>query len=473
MKPLSSFAETVWWLVRTAVTIVIALLLVRALIEYVPALEVFPPARALLRWWDPLMTDLLQPFGLAWSHDIRSLGLPAVAVALILLRTMFDDIFSSLFRPRTLRKSKLPVAVQDALAADAPPPVFDSRGQVTDTQPPGPPPVTTLGPGPAVMRTGSQQRPSLPMDPNADPNATMIKPAVTTTSVSSSGTRFSPLQKAAAPASRIGRFDLVEELGRGAMGVVYKGLDPMIGRTVAIKTISAVGTGADVDEYRARFLVEARSAGRLNHPGIVSVYDVTDDESGRPSLVLEYVAGTPFDKLLSGKTLNLMQALDVVAQVARALDYAHSNGVIHRDVKPANIMVTADHHAKLSDFGIAKIDGTTMTVVGQVLGTPAFMSPEQCTGGHVDARSDIFSLGAVLYAACTGERPFAGTTFTAVAYKVVHEQAVPPTQVNPELPADLDRIVARCLAKEPADRYASAGQVAADLDHLKSQPGPS
>ena len=247
----------------------------------------------------------------------------------------------------------------------------------------------------------------------------------------------------------------------------------MIGRTVAIKTISAVGTGADVDEYRARFLVEARSAGRLNHPGIVSVYDVTDDESGRPSLVLEYVAGTPFDKLLSGKTLNLMQALDVVAQVARALDYAHSNGVIHRDVKPANIMVTADHHAKLSDFGIAKIDGTTMTVVGQVLGTPAFMSPEQCTGGHVDARSDIFSLGAVLYAACTGERPFAGTTFTAVAYKVVHEQAVPPTQVNPELPADLDRIVARCLAKEPADRYASAGQVAADLDHLKSQPGPS
>ena len=270
-------------------------------------------------------------------------------------------------------------------------------------------------------------------------------------------------------AAKLGRYEILGELGHGAMGTVYKASDPKIGRTVAIKTLSATGMAAsELEQYRARFLVEAKSAGRLNHPHVVAVHDVTDDDQGKPCLVLEFVEGTTLDRLVADEHLSLPRLLELIAQIARALAYAHAHGIIHRDVKPANIMVTVDGRAKLSDFGIAKLEGTTMTIAGQVMGTPAFMSPEQCTGSTLDNRSDIFSLGAVLYTLVAGEKPFPGDTFTSVAYKVVHTTQLPVRDFNPTLPEQLDTILAKCLSKDPQSRYASADLLASDLESLRA-----
>ncbi|MGH8482569.1 MAG: serine/threonine-protein kinase, partial [Nevskiaceae bacterium] len=174
------------------------------------------------------------------------------------------------------------------------------------------------------------------------------------------------------------------------------------------------------------------------------------------------------DRLVLEEQLPFTRLLELLSQVARALAYAHGHGIVHRDVKPANIMVTRTGQAKLSDFGIAKLEGTSMTIAGQVMGTPAFMSPEQCTGAGIDHRSDIFSLGAVLYTLCAGDKPFPGDSFTTVAYKVVHTAPVPVREVNPALPEQLDAILGRCLAKNRDERYASADVLAADLEILRS-----
>jgi serine/threonine-protein kinase len=183
--------------------------------------------------------------------------------------------------------------------------------------------------------------------------------------------------------------------------------------------------------------------------------------------VLEFVEGRTLDKITSKSRLPLPVALDYVSQIARALAYAHNQGIIHRDVKPANIMITASGQAKLSDFGIAKIEGTTLTVAGQVLGTPAFMSPEQCRGASIDHRSDIFSLGAVLYLLSTNVRPFPGDTFTSVAYQVVHNEQLAVNEVDPGLPSALQGMIARCLMKNAEARYPSAAQLADELDALR------
>jgi tRNA A-37 threonylcarbamoyl transferase component Bud32 len=410
MKSLS----TLRWLLRTAFVLVVGLLLLRALIEFVPALQGAPLFRALVRSWDPLLSDLVESVGLSWSKEVRSLLLPGVAVALILLRTLLEDVFERLFSPKK-------------------------------------PAAGAAGAGATIIARGSP---------------------VTSTAFRAPGAPAAG-GDAGAPAT-IGRYQILGELGHGAMGVVYKAQDPKIGRTVAIKTLSAAGLGADMDQYRARFLVEAKSAGRLNHPNIVAVHDVTDDEQGRPCLVLEFVEGTTLDRLVLEEQMPLARLLELVAQIARALAYAHANGIIHRDVKPANIMVTKAGQAKLSDFGIAKLEGTSMTIAGQVMGTPAFMSPEQCTGTGVDHRSDIFSLGAVLYTLCSGEKPFPGDTFTTVAYKVVHTTPVPVREVNPALPEQLDAILGRCLAKAKDGRYSSADVLASDLEILRSTlPAPA
>jgi serine/threonine-protein kinase len=268
---------------------------------------------------------------------------------------------------------------------------------------------------------------------------------------------------------KIGRFEILEELGRGSMGAVYKARDPQIGRVVAIKIIlSAHLASEDLEQYRQRFQREAQAAGRLSHPGIVTIHDIAEDESGQPYLVMEFVEGTPLDKVLSqGQRLPLEQALETGIQVARALDYAHRRGVIHRDIKPANILLTAEGGAKIADFGIAKLAGTQMTQAGQVMGTPAFMSPEQFSGAAVDARSDLFSLGAVLYWMFTGQRPFAGDTFTSMSFKIVYAPHTPARQVQPGLPEALDTVLGRALAKNPADRYASCAELASDLEALR------
>jgi len=278
-------------------------------------------------------------------------------------------------------------------------------------------------------------------------------------------------------AERIGRYEILEELGRGAMGAVYKARDPQIGRTVAVKVVLTANLSpAEMDEYKQRFYREAQAAGQMSHPNIVTIHDIAEDASGHPYLVMEFIEGTTLDRLLfpGSERLSLNHSLDIGIHMASALDYAHARGVIHRDIKPANILITTDGRAKLTDFGIAKLAGSQLTQVGQVMGTPAFMSPEQFTGAAVDSRTDIFSLGGVLYWVLTGEKPFPGDTITAIIFKMLHSNPVPARQLNPALPAEIEPILARCLTKSPDERYQKAEELAADLEALKTKrPGPS
>ena len=254
------------------------------------------------------------------------------------------------------------------------------------------------------------------------------------------------------------------------MGVVYRAHDPQIDRLVAIKTISLIGQEIDEDrEYRERFALEARAAGRLSHPGIVTIFDVGEDaETGDPYIVMEYVAGRSLNKILAGNVkLPLGAALRLTQELAEALSYAHAQGVIHRDIKPANILVTTDGHAKIADFGIAKLNQAHLTLPGEVLGSPAYMAPEQLTGEGVDARSDLFSLGVILYSLLTGYKPFQGNSATTVCFKVVHHEPLPVTALDSELPPELGTVVSRAMAKNPAERYQSGREMAADIQKLR------
>lgn len=269
----------------------------------------------------------------------------------------------------------------------------------------------------------------------------------------------------------IGRYEILGEIGRGAMGVVYKARDPHIDRTVAIKTISLFDLeAADDQEFRERFQQEARTAGRLSHPGIVAIFDVgSDPETNAPYIVMEYVAGSSLSKLLledHGK-MPLDPALQIVQEVAEALDYAHSEGVTHRDVKPANILLTADGHAKLADFGIARLDQSHLTLPGRLLGSPAYMAPEQMKGEATDGRSDLFSLGVVLYRLSTGYRPFQGNSTATVCYKLLRQDPLPPSALNSELPFELDDFLSRAMAKEPEQRFQTGKEMALAIQSLR------
>ncbi|MFY9658991.1 MAG: serine/threonine-protein kinase, partial [Terriglobales bacterium] len=242
---------------------------------------------------------------------------------------------------------------------------------------------------------------------------------------------------------RFGRYEILTELGSGAMGVVYKARDPKINRVVAVKTISLAGQPPEEErEYRQRFVREAEAAGRLSHPGIVTIFDVGEEpETRAPYIVMEFVGGQSLDKLLSrdSHTLSVETALQLTSELAEALDCAHAQGVVHRDLKPANILLTEDGHAKIADFGVAKLNLSNQTLAGRTLGTPAYMSPEQLNGEAVDGRSDLFSLGVVLYTMLTGHRPFQGNSAITVSFKVVNRDPIPATLLNAELPEGLDR----------------------------------
>lgn len=272
---------------------------------------------------------------------------------------------------------------------------------------------------------------------------------------------------------RLGRYEIVDELGRGAMGVVYKARDPKIDRFVALKTISLAGQEPDAErEYRERFFFEAQAAGRLVHPGIVTIFDVSEEpERHDPYIVMEYIAGQSLAKLLSGekKKLSFSNSLRLTEELAEALDYAHAQGVVHRDMKPANILVTEDGHAKITDFGIAKLNLAHLTVPGQVLGTPAYMSPEQLEGDQVDGRSDLFSLGVILYSMITGYRPFQGNSATTVCFKVANREPVPATALDSELPPELDTVLTRAMAKDPAQRYQRGTEFAEAIRELRER----
>jgi serine/threonine-protein kinase len=271
-------------------------------------------------------------------------------------------------------------------------------------------------------------------------------------------------------APQLGRYQIAAEIGRGAMGVVYKAHDPVLGRTVAVKTVNMALERDEAAQYEARFLQEARAAGGLNHPGIVTIYDI--GKSGEVAyMAMEFVEGAELRTMLqAGKPLPLAQALPVAAQVAEGLAYAHSQGVVHRDVKPANIMVTAGGGVKIMDFGIARMRSSEVqTQTGAALGSPKYMSPEQVLGKRADHRSDIFSLGVILYEMVAGAAPFGGENINALMYQIVHFAPPAPSTLNPAVPELLDYVVAKMLAKSLEERYQDASDVARDLRECERQ----
>jgi eukaryotic-like serine/threonine-protein kinase len=265
---------------------------------------------------------------------------------------------------------------------------------------------------------------------------------------------------------KAGRYEIVGEVGRGAMGVVYKALDPVIGRTVAVKTIrlSEAGTGLSRPELLARFQTEARAAGLLTHPNIVVVYDA-GEEDGLYYITMELVEGKSVQALLDeGQKFSLPRVLRIMEQTCSALQFAHDRHVVHRDIKPANLMLTPDDNVKVTDFGTAKIlQMGTVQQTTHVMGTPSYMSPEQVKGRAVDGRSDIFSLGVMLYEMVTGEKPFPGQNITTVIYKIVNEDPVPPRQLDPSIHPGISTVIMKALLKEPEERYQSCREMLDDL----------
>jgi eukaryotic-like serine/threonine-protein kinase len=261
-----------------------------------------------------------------------------------------------------------------------------------------------------------------------------------------------------------GRYELLSELGRGTSGVVYKAFDPKLDRLVALKILRPELTSLEESGVglKQRFHQEAVAAGRLTHPAIVAVHDVGEAE-GRPFMIMEYIeGGTLADLLLGGQPLSLADAVEIVLQVCAALDYAHRHGVVHRDIKPRNILV-GPGVTKVSDFGTARILGASHTQTGTMMGTPAYISPEMVRGQAADPRSDLFSLGVVLYETVTGVNPFNAADLAAVLYRIVNLDAPSVRQHKAELPAALDRVLRRALAKEPESRFATATDFAGAL----------
>ena len=270
--------------------------------------------------------------------------------------------------------------------------------------------------------------------------------------------------------SHINRYEIIEVIGQGGMGVVYKARDPNIGRQVALKVIKpALASDSEMAEMmRERFRREAQAAGMLGHPNIITVYDAGEHD-GQPFIAMEYVEGRPLDSILDESPLSMPgQAASLILPLANALDFAHNKGIIHRDIKPANIIVADDDTAKLMDFGIARTAGSNLTQTGSLLGSPNYMSPEQITGQDVDGRTDVFSMGVVLYQMLTGERPFLGENANSITFKVVRVDPVAPSHVNPSIDPKWDSIIAKALAKRPDDRYASALALAGDLELMSS-----
>jgi serine/threonine-protein kinase len=276
---------------------------------------------------------------------------------------------------------------------------------------------------------------------------------------------------------RLGRFELIEEIGRGVLAVVYKARDPLLDRMVAVKAIdtSLLGEGERAS-YEQRFLNEARIAARLSHPGIIVVHDTgTDPDSGRLFIALEYLEGRTLEQATAAGPLPWAEALRIVARVAYSLHHAHEQGVVHRDVKPANIMLLANGELKLMDFGIAKAASGSYQTSGtaRVLGTPLYLSPEQASGEPGDRRTDVFSLGAVAYRLLTGRHAFAAESVAEVLERVLHDEPPAPSAVTPGIPRAVDRIVAQAMAKAARDRPPDAWSVARSIEEVLALPSPA
>jgi len=264
-----------------------------------------------------------------------------------------------------------------------------------------------------------------------------------------------------------GRYQIVGELGKGSMGVVYKAYDPQIDRTIALKVLrpDRVTSKAFVE----RFLKEARAIGRLSHPNIVTVYDIGQDH-GTVFIAMEMLEGLALSDIIRQGSVPILKIIDIVTQVANALDYAHQRGIVHRDIKPSNIIIDSAHCVKLTDFGIAHIEDPNMpsqTQAGEILGTPAYMSPEQVLGRPVQGSADIFSLGIIMYEMVSGDRPFKGENLSAIFHAITSYNPEPPHKLNPEVPKELSQLILKCLAKDPDKRFKTASELANALEQIK------
>lgn len=281
-----------------------------------------------------------------------------------------------------------------------------------------------------------------------------------------------------AAVATLGRYEIISELGQGAMGVVYKARDPMLDRIVAIKTVNLTLPKDELAEYEARFYQEAKAAGGLSHRNIVVIHDIGRSERVA-YMAMEFLEGQELRRMLQARApIALLQALDITAQVAEGLQYAHDRQIIHRDIKPANIMVLNDGSVKITDFGIARMrNNEVKTMTGMILGSPKYMSPEQVSGKRADNRSDIFSLGVVLYEMLTGTSPFVADNIHGVMYQTMNFNPPAPKTLNPDLPDVLNFIAAKALAKNLDDRYLNAKDLAHDLREIlasaKGQAAPA
>lgn len=264
----------------------------------------------------------------------------------------------------------------------------------------------------------------------------------------------------------LGRYQIIGSLGRGAMGMVYKGVDPAINRPVALKTIRLdfINDPKEMEELKERLFREAQAAGKLSHPNIVTIYDVGSDENQLQYIAMEYLEGQTLEDMIKKKVqFNYKIIAQIMIQICSALQYAHDQNIVHRDIKPANIMILKDYRAKVMDYGIARIDSNSMTKTGIAMGTPNYISPEQLKGNKSDSRSDLFSLGVVMYEMLLGKRPFKGENITSLIYSIMNNEPKKPSTINPQIPLLFDRIIWKALEKNPNARYQKASEIATAL----------
>ena len=274
-----------------------------------------------------------------------------------------------------------------------------------------------------------------------------------------------------------GRYRIIKELGKGNMGVVYQAHDPQIDRMIALKVLRPDRVTSE--DFVARFLKEARAIGRLSHPQIVTVYDVGEDQD-TIYIAMEYLQGEPLNDVMKSGRLTVSQSVDIVRQVALALDYAHQKGIVHRDIKPSNIILTQDLEVKLTDFGIARIeDGAAgyQTQAGEILGTPIYMSPEQVMGKTADGRSDLYSVGVLFYEMIVGRRPFSGNNLAAIFHAITHDMPEPPAAADPFITRALSDLIMKSLEKVPEKRFRTGRQMvealaAVDIQTTAATPDP-
>ena len=273
----------------------------------------------------------------------------------------------------------------------------------------------------------------------------------------------------AIPVTKIGKYEIIEQVGEGAMGVVYRASDPVLNRPVAVKVMNE-GLAQD-SALRQRFLREAQAAGSLQHPNVVTIYDFGETD-GHLFIAMEFIDGTDLEELLArDKAMPLAAKLDLIVDVLNGLAYAHRRGIIHRDIKPANIRIDSEGHARIMDFGVAHLSTSNLTGTGVMMGTPNYMAPEQITSGDVTPGTDIFSVGAVLYELLTHKKPFAADTLHRVLFRIVSDPPPNVLEEVPNLPPALDRVIRKSLAKDPGQRYASATEMANDLSAVRSSLG--